>query len=405
MGGRPLGTDGAADALAAGFAGPPVGLGGDGGPHAAVTAARTATISGTRTLMTERYPIMLLSGAMPRVLRVDPADPELDLIREAADALRHGSLVAFPTETVYGLGACGLREDHVLRLFEAKGRPPTHPLILHVASLAEAERLAGPLSGAGARLAAALWPGPLTLVLPRAPQVPRAVTAGLDTMAVRVPAHPIALALARALGEPIAAPSANAHTGVSPTTAEHVLRSLGPAVDLVLDGGATSKGIESSVVDVTGARPVLLRPGSASVARLRELAPDLEIRAASSVSDTASRPSPGMAERHYAPRARVQVVAPADLAASFAGASGEGRRVAVCAWSDAARSWAAARTSGPDDCIYMLSSSPEAYGASLYAVLHDVDARGYDELVIEAVPDGEPWLAVRDRLRRAAAEA
>jgi L-threonylcarbamoyladenylate synthase len=341
---------------------------------------------------------------MPRVLRVDPVNPEPDLIREAADAMRHGSLVAFPTETVYGLGARGLREEDVLRLFEAKGRPPTHPLILHVASLADVERLAGPLSGAGASLAAALWPGPLTLVVPRASHVPRAVSAGLDTMAVRVPAHPIALALARELGEPIAAPSANAHTGVSPTTAEHVMRSLGAAVDLVLDGGATPRGIESSVVDVTGARPVLLRPGSTSVARLRELAPDLEVPVASAVSDAAARPSPGMAERHYAPRAKVAVVASRELAARFASAAGKGGRVAVCAWSDDARAWAAGRDSGPDDCIYILSSSPEAYGASLYAVLHDVDARGYDELVMEAVPDGELWLAVRDRLRRAAAE-
>lgn len=337
---------------------------------------------------------------MPRVLSVDPHEPATSAVEEAARALRAGELVAFPTETVYGLGARGLDAAHVARIFAAKGRPATHPMILHLASIEAVEALLGaPLSGAAARLARGLWPGPLTLVVPRAARVPPIVTAGLDTMAVRVPAHPVALALARALGEPIAAPSANAHTEVSPTTAAHVVGSLGDAVDLVLDGGPTPRGIESSVVDVTSPRPRLLRPGAASIEALRALAPDLEVPGAITAAADLPRASPGLAERHYAPRARVTLVSADALALRL----GDAARATGVIVFGARATGAVAASAGRLAYVAALPAEPEGYAARLYACLHDADAAGCEELLVEAPPEEEAWLAVRDRLRRARA--
>src|SRR5919199_1388466 len=200
---------------------------------------------------------------MPTV-RVDPHSPDVGVIRRAADLLRAGELVAFPTETVYGLGANALDEGAVRKIFEAKGRPSYNPLIVHVSSAADVSRVAAAWPESAQRLAERFWPGPLTLVLPKRSEVPDAVTAGLGSVAVRVPAHPVALALLRAAGVPVAAPSANRSTEVSPTMAPHVEKSLGKRVALIVDGGPTTVGIESTVVDLSGERPVLLRPGAIS---------------------------------------------------------------------------------------------------------------------------------------------
>src|SRR5919202_2722131 len=194
-------------------------------------------------------------------LPVDPEHPEPEPIARAAAVLKQGGLVAFPTETVYGLGANALDAAAVARIFAAKGRPAYNPLITHVADVAGARRLARHWPESAERLAAAFWPGPLTVVVPKRPEVPDAVTAGLDSVAVRVPAHPVALALLREAALPVAAPSANRSTQLSPTTARHVEQALGDRVDLILDGGPTRVGIESTVVDLTGDVPVLLRPG------------------------------------------------------------------------------------------------------------------------------------------------
>ncbi|MFW6201455.1 MAG: L-threonylcarbamoyladenylate synthase, partial [Gemmatimonadota bacterium] len=199
-----------------------------------------------------------------RVLTVDPESPDPAAIDRAARALREGRLIAFPTETVYGLGADALDADAVRRIFEAKERPPRNPLIVHVADAAAARGLVERWPPAAGRLADAFWPGPLTLVLPKRPEVPDEVTAGLPTVAVRVPSHPVARALLLAAGVPVAAPSANPFTGVSPTTARHVQSGLADRIDLVLDAGPTPVGIESTVVDLSGPKPRLLRPGMIS---------------------------------------------------------------------------------------------------------------------------------------------
>ena len=314
--------------------------------------------------------------------------------------LRKGGLVAFPTETVYGLGARGLHGSEVARIFAAKGRPVGHPLILHVDGEAMARQLARSWPDAAARFCAALWPGPLTIVVPRADVVPPEVTGALDTVAIRMPAHPVALALVRALGEPIAAPSANAHMHVSPTTAAHVVRSLGDAVELVLDGGATSHGIESTVLDLSldprDGPPRVLRPGAASLAALRAIDRSVVYEPGVVVSaGEAPRPSPGMASKHYAPNARVVLAPPASLADAIAAA---GADVAAVVVSEAGRRAAA----GCRACV-VLPSSPEGYARGLYAALHDVDASGAAVVVVEDVPSSDPdWWAVVDRLARAA---
>jgi len=182
-------------------------------------------------------------------------------IQDAADLLRRGGLVAFPTETVYGLGADATNAEAVARIFAVKGRPATNPLIVHVADLETAKRYAATWSDAAQTLAAVWWPGPLTLVVPKTPEIVDAVSAGRPTVALRVPDHPVALELLRAFGGPVAAPSANRSTHVSPTTADHVRQELGDEVDIILDGGPCSVGIESTVLDLTGDRPVILRPG------------------------------------------------------------------------------------------------------------------------------------------------
>lgn len=344
----------------------------------------------------------MLERSMPRVLPVDPESPSPAALEEAASVLARGGLVAFPTETVYGLGARGLHADEVAKIYRAKGRPSTHPLILHVTGSAMARGLARGWPEAAAKLAEAFWPGPLTLVVPRGGSVPDAVTGGGDTVGLRCPSHPVALALLDAVGEPLAAPSANAHTHVSPTSAAHVVRSLGDACDLVLDGGTCAHGIESTVVDVSGAEPRVLRPGALDLEALRRVLPAVQVASAALADDAVVRAAPGMAARHYAPRTRV--ILADDLEAELAVACASGLRVATLVWSEDGKRV----VRGLADRVAVVAElpfDPKAYARALFAELHRVDAAGVGLVVVEQVPDTPGFWAVRDRLARAARPA
>lgn len=348
------------------------------------------------------------------LVAVAPTAPDAAVLARAAARLRAGGLVAFPTETVYGLGAHALDADAVRRIYAAKGRPATNPVIVHVADADAARAVVAAWPPLAARLAAAFWPGPLTLVLPRAPHVPDVVTAGLDRVGVRVPAHPVALALLRAAALPVAAPSANASDRVSPTTAAHVEASLGPAADvLVLDGGESAVGIESTVVDASGDVPVLLRPGGIdrdAIAAACGVAPRLHPAVHATLArgdappedddDAAPRAAPGMVRRHYAPRAKVLLVAAGDVGAMTAALAdaraAEGDAVGVLAIA------AIPLDAGPV-AVEAMPDDPAAYARRLYAVLHAMDARGVRRLLVERVPAGAAWDGVRDRLARASA--
>ncbi len=328
------------------------------------------------------------------ILRVDPERPESDVIARAAEVLRGGGLVAFPTETVYGLGANALDAEAVAGIFAAKGRPATNPLIVHVPDAKAAQEIAADWPEQAARLAARFWPGPLTLVLPRREIVPRIVTAGGPTVAVRVPAHPVAQALLRDTGLPIAAPSANRSMRLSPTRAAHVHRDLSGRIALILDGGPTTGGLESTVLNLTTTPPRLLRPGLISPAEIEAVIGPIARPNVSASSDT-PLPSPGMLARHYAPRA------PLELAEDNGRARVEellarGLRVGWLALGTAEE----AGTPGLE--AVALPPEPASYAAQLYAALHQLDAAGVERIVVALPPETEAWLAVRDRLRRAA---
>jgi L-threonylcarbamoyladenylate synthase len=329
-----------------------------------------------------------------RVIQVDAEAPG-EAVREAAEVLRGGGLVAFPTETVYGLGAHALDPAAVERIYRAKGRPAYNPLIVHVATVEAARALSSAWPASAERLAERFWPGPLTLVVPRAASIPDSVSAGLPTVGVRVPAHPVAHALLAAAGIPVAAPSANRSSHVSPTTAEHVRRSLGARVDLILDAGPSPVGIESTVLSLAGAVPTVLRPGSISVDELRAVLGTVRIGGDAAEGD-AARPSPGMLDRHYAPSAEVRLFDPDGREAALAKASwaaGEDRRVGVIAFAPAA---------APATQVVEMPADARAYAARLYSALHELDAAGCEAIWIERVPETPEWAGVRDRLQRAA---
>ena len=333
---------------------------------------------------------------MPLV-RVPADGPGPQLLAHAASVLRRGGLVAFPTETVYGLGANALDPEAVRRIFAAKGRPSFNPLIVHVPDVAAALALVTTWPDAAAALARRFWPGPLTLVLPKRDLVPDAVTAGLPTVGVRVPAHPVAHALLQAAALPVAAPSANRYTELSPTSAEHVERALGDRVDLILDAGPTRVGIESTVVDVSGALPELLRPGTISLDELRAVVGDVRVASDATRDDpVAPRRAPGMVERHYAPRARLVPFAPERRAAAAhdaADATDAGQRVGALLL---------APLDAPLRHPVRMPADPAAYASRLYAALHALDESGCDLVLVELPPETPAWAGVRDRLRRAA---
>jgi L-threonylcarbamoyladenylate synthase len=305
---------------------------------------------------------------------------EVGQIAQAAAILRRGGLVAFPTETVYGLGANALDTAAVRRIFEVKQRPATSPLIVHAASETMARAYAAVWSPAARDLARRFWPGPLTLVVPKKPVIPDIVTAGLATVGLRVPAHPVAIALIRAAGVPVAAPSANRFTQLSPTSAEHVRASLGDAVDMILDGGSTPVGIESTVLSLAGV-PTLLRPGMISKEEIEAVIGDVaEVSAAAAGLPHAA---PGMHRKHYSPRTPLLLIAPGERPV--------GGRGAVISHRSHAHG------------VVRMSADPKRYAAALYSTLHELDGQGYDWIAVERVPELDAWAGIRDRLTRAAA--
>ena len=295
-------------------------------------------------------------------------------IKEAAQILRDGGLVAFPTETVYGLGANALDASAVAKIYEMKGRPQTSPLIVHASSIEMARGLVTQWPREAEELAQRWWPGPLTLVLPKAAQIPDIVTAGLGTVGVRIPAHPVALELIDAAGVPLAAPSANRFKELSPTTAAHVRAAFGDSIP-VLDGGPTRVGIESTVVSIADGKVTLLRPGMIALGEIeRAIAPE------------GAHPSPGMAARHYSPRTPLLLVnTPSEM---------PDRHGAYVWWN----------TSGLTARSVRLPNDAVAYAHRIYSVLHDLDQEGWPWIAVEAPPDTASWAAIADRLKRAASK-
>lgn len=322
---------------------------------------------------------------------VDPADPDPRVIERCASLLREGRLVAFPTETVYGLGALADDETAARAIFVAKGRPSYNPLISHLPDVGAARALATAWSESAEALARAFWPGPLTIVVPRAPSIARVACGGLDAMALRVPDHPVALALLRATRRPIAAPSANRSNELSPTTAEHVRQQLDGRIDAILDGGPCRVGLESTVVDLCGPTPTVLRPGMITVDQLRAIVGAVHARAPLVTRDQ-PRTSPGMDVKHYAPRAKLSLATRAELQRVIEQRRG---KIGVITVGDARIERGATVVHRP------LPSDAEGFSAALYGALHALDDVGCDEIVCEQVPDGALWDAARDRLTRA----
>jgi L-threonylcarbamoyladenylate synthase len=312
-------------------------------------------------------------------------------IQQAANVLRAGGLVAFPTETVYGLGADAENPVAVARTFQVKGRPPNHPLIVHIASAGHLDGWAEDVPETARVLAEHFWPGPLTLVLRRGSRVPLEATGGLETVAVRVPDHPVAQALLAAFGGGLTAPSANRFGSVSPTTADHVRTELGDAVDLVLDGGPCQVGVESTIVDVSGEAPAILRPGGVTREDLEAvLGYPLGVPATSDVRVPGQHPS------HYAPRARVVLVEPENVIAEAEQAQQAGRQVGVLlppAFADA---------EVKAHAVVNVPASPAAYARALYRFLRGFDESGCDLVVASLPPEDGIGLAIANRLRRAA---
>ncbi|HEX8913956.1 MAG TPA: L-threonylcarbamoyladenylate synthase [Humisphaera sp.] len=320
------------------------------------------------------------------------------MIDQAANLLRAGRLVAFPTETVYGLGADATNADAVRRIFAAKGRPPTNPLIVHVADIDSAKRYTTAWSDAAQTLAAAWWPGPLTLVLPKAPSIVGECTAGLESVGLRVPDHPVALDLLRAFGGPVAAPSANRSNRVSPTTAQHVHDELGGMVDLVLDGGASAVGIESTVLDLTGDVPTILRPGGVSRKQLEFILGRVDERKPAGGGGVAVTPtteaaaSPGQHAVHYAPRTPAVRFETSQRGLIHPQTDAQANGIVVLSPLKIYKSY------GP---IVAMPNDPPEYAKRLYAVLRELDAMNLRTIFVEMPPDRPEWSAVRDRLFRA----
>jgi len=311
-------------------------------------------------------------------------------LQSALAALRRGEAIGLPTETVYGLAADASNPDAVRRIFALKGRPADHPLIVHVAGAQALDAWAVDIPDAARRLAATFWPGPLTLILRKQPQVPDVVTGGQDSVGLRCPDHPLALALLDAFGGGLAAPSANRFGHVSPTTAAHVRAEFGDAVPEVLDGGDCTVGIESTIIDFTGDAPRILRPGMLDREHIQAVVGPVQ----AGPGDDSPRAS-GTLEAHYAPRTPLLLLPRAALAREAAEQQALGKAVQVLALGQL-----------PDATPGLaLPADPASYAHGLYAALRELDGRGANLLIAERLPDDEAWLAIRDRLRRSAAGA
>ncbi len=355
----------------------------------------------------------ILDEIETEVIRVNAVQPEASIIERAAGLLRAGNAVVFPTETVYGLGADVFQPAALERIFLAKGRPHSDPLIAHIADEAALDLLTTALPEQAKRLASAFWPGPLTLVLPRGPRVPYLVTAGLETVAVRMPRHPVALALIRALGSPIAAPSANRFMHVSPTTAQHVLADLGGRIPLILDGGPCEVGVESTVLDLCSEQPIILRPGGVSLEALRAVLPGVQPprsrrtadAPAHAESESSAQHSPGQMLTHYAPavplllfEGSIESMRAAMLAeARRRQAQGELAGILV-----ADEDVEAFRESGAMVCSLGNAANSAQIAASLFHCLRALEDAHVQVILCRQFDDGGLGLAIRDRLLKAA---
>jgi L-threonylcarbamoyladenylate synthase len=346
-----------------------------------------------------------------RYFRIDPKVPNLTHIQEAAEILRQGGVVAFPTETVYGLGADGLNPEAVAKIFKAKGRPADNPLIMHVAQQKEIDLLAREIPPLAERLMELFWPGPLTLILPKSRCVPDIVTAGLDTVAVRMPAHPIALAFLKAARVPVAAPSANLSGKPSPTIGTHVLKDLAGKIDAVVDGGKTSVGLESTVLDLTSDPPVILRPGGVTLEQLQEVLGEVvldpAIRGEYLIDGLVPR-APGMKYAHYAPRAKVFLVEgePWQVALKMKELveqhKAEGKRVGIICTEEMLF---LCREMVPQPDHYETLGPGEDLGevaSRLYSALRNCDRYHLDVVFAQVFPENGMGVAIMNRLRKAA---
>lgn len=337
-----------------------------------------------------------------RMLKINPEKPDMALIGAAAGVLRAGGIVAFPTETVYGLGGNGLDEAAVARIFKAKGRPADNPLILHIATLEELGLLVREIPPAAQKLSRAFWPGPLTLVLPRSEKVPDIVTGGLDTVAVRMPDHVIAQLLIAKAGVPIAAPSANLSGRPSPTDAAAVWADMQGRIDMVVDGGPSGIGVESTVIDLTAAKPVLLRPGGVTLEELRAALGEVSL-CGSLTAETGQPKSPGMKYTHYAPRAPVIVVEgkqPAVarvLEGEIKTYRAKGNCVGLLATRQTARRIRA-------DVVREMGDAADLFSVAsgLFSALRSFDDTPVDVILAEGVSEEGIGLAIMNRLRKAA---
>jgi L-threonylcarbamoyladenylate synthase len=339
------------------------------------------------------------------VLKVNSREPDIDKVRVAADIIREGGLVAFPTETVYGLGADALNSKAVLALFEAKKRPLDNPPIIHVENVSDVYRLAKQVSPKAERLMREFWPGPLTLVFKRSETVPEVTVAGLDTIAIRMPQHKVALALIRESDRPIAAPSANLAGRPSPTSAKHVFDDLNGRIDAILDGGPTRIGVESTVLDLSVDPPQVLRPGGTPLETLRKVVGDVKLHpfvVADKELPIEKTRSPGMKHKHYAPNAKVIIVEGAISAViakvkELADAYGlKGVKVGVLATDETIGAYRA-------DVVKSLGSrfNLAVIAQNLFRLLREFDAEGVDVIIAEGVPTEGLGLAVMNRLRKA----
>ena len=344
-----------------------------------------------------------------RILTVDPNHPESAAIHEAAALIRAGQLVAFPTETVYGLGANALDAAAADGIFRAKGRPATDPLIIHIHMSQQLADLTTAVPESAQRLIDAFWPGPLTLVLPRGPRVPPNVSAGLPTVAIRMPAHPLALALIAAAGVPIAAPSANLFAHSSPTTAQHVLHDLDGRIALILDGGPTSVGVESTILDMSGDHPRQLRPGGVPLDALSRYVSGIEIVERYAQAGEEAMPAPGMLLKHYSPRAELRLFDGPDenvrqaIAGIVADLTTKGRKVGLLISTEDHAALAEFATSNSIPVVSLGSLADlDQIARNLFAGLRDLDAQNVDVILARAYPTTGIGMAIRDRLIRAA---
>ncbi len=310
-------------------------------------------------------------------------------IQHAAELLRQGKLVAIPTETVYGLGADASNPDAVVKIFKAKGRPADHPLIVHLAYASQIQDWAERVPVAANLLAAAFWPGPLTMILPKKAWVPPVVTGGQNTVALRVPDNPVALWLLRVFGGGIAAPSANRFGRISPTLAAHVADELGDAVDCILDGGPCSVGLESTIIDLTDVQPTILRPGRITRSQLEAV-----LQTPVALKSRHKIRAPGMLASHYAPNTPAFLCAAQDLPIRLHERQNQGERVGVLSFSSELADLPCAHP-------LRLPAQAEDYEAALYGALRELDQLQLDSILIEQPADMEEWAAVNDRLSKA----